>query len=218
MICGETYRIFSGDPYATCSKQVDEYGLHKGEHQGFVMSPAVEPKPDGASWERDGRPAGVQVMTWDRGGGMARNIVSSVNCLRCKDGDHDLQAHAPRFCAECGNLYDPTGHIREYMMEDPRYDHCFSCALWLDRADHFGVQQANGNRSLREHPSEAQMDPNRLYTWCPGGHGAFGGRKFAVAWSDGTTVGPDDVLWDGGEIPWWLRSRFSPNAVIRSIR
>jgi hypothetical protein len=225
MMCSNTYDAnrWSTNREASlvrCFREVDALGRHKGSHQGWQDMPAGEYTTLGkvtrwGAWQ--------QLWTWSEGG--ASGSSRDPGCQQClhdqwRPGSdrHEVADHALIECPQCGALHDPFGHFRDNQMQQAPTGSCFQCALWWVRAGWFAGRlrsPSDRRRGIRPHDhSEVFGGTGRLYSWCPGGHGAFAGRRYSVRWDDGTEVGPDDVLWDGGAIPWWWLDAFPPNGVI----
>lgn len=221
--CTDTYNTsgWTGRREVTpvqCVREVDGEGRHRGDHQGWQPMPAGESTLFGEVTRWD---AWQKLWTWREGAhGTARGGGS---CLHCnghplQPQTHDRSAHALIPCTQCGALHDPLGHHLDAAMQQAPDGSCFSCRIWWSRAEQYAGRlpyDKPGMRPVRPHPDSPSFGgTGRLYTWCPGGHGAFGGTRYTVRWDDGAEAGPDDVLWDGGAIPWWWLDAFPPNSTV----
>lgn len=223
--CTETYRPSSfASPLVTCMREMDADGRHRGDHQGYQHHEAGE-LPGLFGGEPTRWDAWDSLWTWSPGGanGTGRGGGGCMGCLHGRwarhQTPHERSAHELVACTQCGVLQDPLGYHLDAQMQQAPDGSCFSCRLWWVRAEQYAGRLPYDRKGQRAvHPHDAAGSPlgsAGLYTWSPGSHGAFGGRRYVVKWdNDGMTVGPDDVLWYGGMIPWWWLDAFPPNGTV----
>jgi hypothetical protein len=155
---------------------------------------------DGDGWTiRKVRPCEVEgcdrgLPLWDHD---VPNHNRGYECIRCR-------MRTVEACRICG-APDPgrwTQEVREALLREAL---CFTCGSWLAKVDK---------------PPQVVGDDFHTYTirreGFTGGDPSlkgFAGARFVVAFTDGRVVETDD-LWAGGQIPEWLRDRFTPNATV----
>lgn len=124
----------------------------------------------------------------------------SGECLTC-------EMRTVQACVLCGAPDSGYWNMltRERMLAEQL---CFLCDGWLRIAE-----KHNGT------PQQVVTPEYQHYVIGKGGGPAscrgFGGTKWAVSFTDGRIVQTDD-LWQQGQVPEWLRDRFTPNGTIVS--
>lgn len=121
---------------------------------------------------------------------------NSGECLTC-------EMRTVLACVLCGA--PDSGHwntsTRERMLAEQV---CFLCDSWLRRADEYN---GTSKQVITHEFQHYVIGPGGGPASCKG----FGGAKWVVTFDDGRVVETDD-LWQQGEVPAWLRDRFTPNA------
>lgn len=125
---------------------------------------------------------------------------SNDECLTC-------EMRTVQACVLCGAPDSGSWNVltRERMLREQL---CFLCDSWLTRG-----------REYNGHPSQVVTPEYQHYVIGKGRGSAsskgFGGTKWVVTFHDGRIVQTDD-LWQQGQVPEWLRDRFTANGTIES--
>lgn len=110
-------------------------------------------------------------------------------------------------CTYCGAPDVARTAEREWMLANSV---CFICKCWLANEQKYGGKPEQVITSDYRH---CVIVPS---TGGPAAHKGFGGRKWEITFTDGRVVETDN-LWSQGEIPPWMRDRFTPNASVQAV-